>query len=399
MYRYVVERNEPLTSSTLLLTLRHADEERKIISYHSGQYAAISFLHKKRLSHARCFSIASSPTDGDALQFGIRVGGRFTRALQKATPGDTVFVRGPFGGFVIDETRHRDVILIAGGIGITPFMSMLRTLRATQYPHAVHLLYGVQSQDDIAFIDELRAMVASWPQLHMVLGVSHGDIDKVADMHAAQGRIDASMLHEALEGRPAEKTVFICGPPSFMQSMVESAKIRGVPNAQIITEAFKQGSHRQTGKVVSWPRNMYVLGGLGMAVGAFAILINDIISNLPKTPFSAGAANQQLHASSKRATDLDALVNSFPAEVASQKSNSPGAALAMGSGTDEQSAAANAPTTSTTQNAPVSQAPAPSSTTSNTTAPPATASPPPSQPATPPQPVCTTSQSGVTTCV
>lgn len=395
MYRFIIERIDQLTPGIIGLTLRYGPGETKILGFHPGQYAAISFTRRGHISHARCFSIASSPTNLETIQFGIRVGGHFTSALSKAKPGDTVYVRGPYGGFVFDPAFHEEAIFAAGGIGITPFMSMLRYLHATQYPHTLHLLYGIQSQDDIPFFDELSAIDKDMPNLHITYAVSHGAVDKLVGLHAVQGRVDGALLHEALENRPAEKTVFICGPPPFMNSLTEAAKIRGVPSSSIITEAFKQGPNRQTGKVVSWPRNMYILGGLGVAIGGFAIMVGDIISNLPKVPFTTASAKRQLHSGSQRANDLDSLVNSFPSEDQTDKADSPAVTSALQAATPTQTPT----TTSTASTTRTTSTSSPAPTSSGTTSTPTPAPTPAPAPAPKPAPVCTTTQSGVTTCV
>ena len=388
MYKCIIEQNEQLTPTTQLLTLRYAEDESKILGYHSGQYAAISFRHKGRLSHARCFSIASSPSDLDILQFGIRVQGRFTRAIRKLEPGERIDIRGPYGGFVLAPGSQKDLIFAAGGIGITPLMSMLRYLKATNFPYHVRLLYGVQSQDDIPFIDELRQMAQAMPNLHITYAVSKGDITTLAGLDVVQSRVDGALLHDAIAGQPQNKTLYICGPPPFMNSLVEAAKVRGIPKNQIITEAFKQGPARQTGKVISWPRNMYVLGGLGVVVGAFAVMVGDIVHNLPKAQFiNASLAQRQLRTGNQRSSDLDALVNTFADEDETGKTDSPAATNALNAvaAADAANAAATAANNTAT--------PTPTTTTKLATPTPAPA------PAPAPAPKCTTTQSGVTTCI
>lgn len=397
MYKFVVARNEQLTPGVLLLTLAYAPHESKVFGFHPGQYAAISFGSGLRRSHARCFSIASSPLDQGYIQFGIRVGGAFTHALQQVQPGELVEVRGPFGGFVVDPQHHRELVLIAGGIGITPFMSMLRFIRAASYPYSVRVLYGVQDQHDIPFYDELARIAGEVPNITITFAVSRGNIDALHEQHVVQGRVDGALLHEALEGRAQDKTVFICGPPPMMKSMVEAAAIRGVPENNIITEAFKQGKHRQTGKIVSWPRNMYIMGGVGVALGAFVISVIDIVDNLPSAHLTnATEAQKQLETPTSRSSDLDTLVNTFAAEANDTKTASPT--------TIEAQAASTQTTTSSPTQTPTTTTATPTTTTSTAATPTTTPTPAPAPDPTPapapaPTPVCTTSQSGVTTCV
>ncbi len=390
MYRYVVVSNEPLSPTTLLLTLRPSEETRYPIGYYPGQYAAISFRKGLRISPARCFSLTSSPHDMSFIQFSIRVGGKFTHKLQTVLPGEIVDVRGPYGGFVINPEIHKELIFAAGGIGIAPFMSMLRHAAAVHDSRPITLLYGVQSQDDIPFFDEIKKLEDQIANLNVTFVVGKGETDKLHGQHVATGFINDELLVKALDGRPMDRSVFICGPPPFMNALIAASKRQGISQEQLVTEAFKQGHHRQTGKIVSWPRNMYVLGTLSMSLGALALLVGDIIKNLPSTPLlkAKDAQHQLTGGATARDSDLDALVNSFAYKVESGKTVSPNATSAINDAKNPETVVVQSGTpTPTTQN-PQSTTPtytAPTPTTTTTTAPAA--------------PKCTTTQSGVTTCI
>lgn len=391
MYRYTIKSNEWLTPGIILLTLQRDPRDHKVIGYIPGQYAAIAYTHEGRPSYARCFSITSSPTEPDMLQFSIRVQGRFTRALSQIEAGNTIAVRGPFGGFVLDPTKHAEVIFIAGGIGIAPFMSMLRHMHATNYPHTVRLLYSVHEQADIAFVDELRTLERSMPNLHIVYAVSKGETDTLAGQEVIRGRLDATMLNTAIDARPDEKTIFICGPPTFMNSMVDLSRRLSVPSASIVTEAFNQGNSKQTGKVLSWPRNMYILGSLGVAAGAFVIMVSDIIKHLPTTPLvDTASARSELRSKNNRESDIDDLIRTFLSNLSDGREDSPSASQATNAANAASTASTpTSSTSSTTQKATTTTSSTSASTpTTSTTTTPAPA----------PKPVCTTSASGVTTC-
>jgi len=393
MYRYTIKSNEWLTPGIILLTLQRDPKDRKVIGYIPGQYAAIAYTHDGRPSYARCFSITSSPTDPGVLQFSIRVQGRFTRALSQIEAGNPIVVRGAYGGFVLDPSKHAEVIFIAGGIGIAPFMSMLRHMSATNYSHKVSLLYSVHEQTDIAFVDELRTLERAMPNLHIVYAVSKGDTDTLAGQEVMQGRLDATTLNTAIDGRPDEKTIFICGPPAFMKSMVDLSRRLSVPSSSIITEAFNQGNIKQTGKVLSWPRNMYILGSLGVAAGAFAIMVSDIIKHLPTTPLvDATSARSELHSKSNRESDIDDLIRKFLSNLGDGREDSPTASQAVTAANAANTASTPTNTTSTSTQKAASTTPATSTSTPTTTTT-STTTPKPA-----PKPVCTTSASGVTTC-
>lgn len=372
MHRYRVIANERLTASTIRLTLEPDVKNTRRFDFSPGQYAAISFVRRGRPSVARCFSIVSSPTDNGRLQFSMRTRGRFTSALANVNVGDRVTVRGPYGGFVFEPEHHGDSIFIAGGIGITPFMSMLAYAADTASSRRISLIYGVQSQDDIPFHNELDTLMQRNPNLSVTYAVGAGPVDTIQSGRVVEGRVTPNLLIEQLSD--CHKTIFICGPPPFMNGMIHALSAQGIARSRIITEAFNQGSHRQTGKVASWPQNMYTLGALGVGIGAFAIMVSEIVKSLPNVPLtSEEAQTMPLMTSGQREKDLDTLVNGLKDNTGRPNSPSVVTALAATPSSPSSSSVATQQQTVT----PVISTPAPVVV----------------------QPKCTTSQSGVTTCV
>lgn len=394
MYTYFVQSVEQITSSTLLLTLEKSSEESHIFSFQPGQYAAISFMRKGRPSAARCFSVVSSPTDQNILQFSMRTRGRYTSALTKLKKGDQVSVRGPFGGFVFDTERDQNAVFIAGGIGITPFMSMMQFATKLEIKNDITLIYGVASQDDIPFKEMLDEMEAKNPHLKIVYVVGGGPTNKLPHKTVATGFINADILDLYAE-HYTEATYFICGPPPLMNGLVKVLQAKNVPKYRLITEAFAQGSHRQTGKVHSWPQNMYILSGVGIAMGSFAVMVADMVNSLPQTNLVKGdGAIDLLSDQTDREKDLDALVNNLP-RLKEKKTNSKAVAKALRDARKKSSSNSGssdpvyyyAPSTSASSSSGGSSSGGSSSSGGGS-----------STPAPTPDPVCTTSQSGVTTC-
>lgn len=375
MHPYFVQSAEKITPSTLLLTLERDHDETRLFSFQPGQYAAIN-IRRKRPSVARCFSVVSSPTNPDILQFSMRVRGKFTTNLATLKPGDEVDVRGPYGGFILDSARDHSAVLLAGGIGITPFMSMIKYATTVRLATPLTLVYSVASQDDVPFLDTLRTLSAANHNLRVVFVVGKGDTDKLADFPVTQGFVTPEILDAVSEHHYGNTTFFICGPPPFMNAAIKTLHAKGTPQERIITEAFSQGSHRQTGKIISWPKNMYALGGVGFALSAIAIAGVDIMKTLPNISFSdTKTLSQPLTSSTSRENDLDDLISQYESNL-HERSDSPKTQQA-------KDAASESITETTTTPQPTQTAPPPSTTT----------------PAPAPAPVCTTTQSGVTTCV
>ncbi len=385
MHKYHVTSADQVTDSTVVLNLEPASV-RKPFLFSPGQYAAISFYHKGRPTPARCFSIASSPTDQDTLRFGMRTKGRFTKSVANLKPGDVVKVRGPYGGFVLDIAGNDDVVFLAGGIGITPFMSMLSYATHVQASTRIVLFYSCQTQDDIPFLDELRSYEQNNPNIKVIFVVGHGDINQLIGLSAATGQLTPDLIDSVLTGGYENRTFYTCGPPPYMNAMVKTLKKKGVKQNHIITEAFAQGSQLQTGKVQSWPYNIYVISTASLILGSLAVTISDMLKTLPpQTLLNSANLAPTLTSSNSRQRDLDTLVNSLPplatnapataAEQASEQAAQNDAAASAAAAT--AAASATTPAASVAPAPVVVQAPAPA----------------------PVQKTCTTTQSGVTTCV
>ncbi len=288
------------------------DETERPLAFQPGQYAAISYERRGKPSVARCFSIVSSPTDQHLLQFSMRVRGRFTTALSNLQKGDLVDVTGPFGGFVFDTTNDKKAVFMAGGIGITPFVSMLRYLSVLQADNDVTLLYSCATQDDVPFGDELLQIQAANPNLKVIFVVGKGPIDQLPSGHAESGYITAVLLDKVTGKNYIDRRFFICGPPFFMKPMAGLLAKQGALKSSILTEAFTQSSPKQTSILRSWPANVYALGAVGLALGSFVVMASDLLRALPPTTALRPTKNAPYLVTNAREQQLDQLVNSIP---------------------------------------------------------------------------------------
>ena len=311
MLTYSVQESKKITESTLLLTLQR-DESERPIAFQPGQYAAISFERRGKPSPARCFSIVSSPTDQHMLQFSMRVRGRFTTSLSKLQPGDLVDIGGPYGGFVFDTTRDKKAVFLAGGIGITPFMSMMRYLDTLKAENDVTLLYSCATQDDVPFGDELMDIQKRHPNLKVMFVVGNGATDKLPQDQVATGRISPELLDKVTANDYKGQKFFICGPPVFMKAMVGVLSRQGAPQGNILTEAFTQSSPKQTSILRSWPANVYALGAIGLLLGSLVIMVSDLLKALPPTTSLKPTKTAPFLITNARQQQLDQLVNTIP---------------------------------------------------------------------------------------
>jgi uncharacterized protein len=178
-----------------------------------------------------------APTDAPGLPPGLS-SSHFHDQVQVGT---VLRVKAPAGHFHIDPDPNLPVVLIGGGIGITPMMSMLRWCQALQPQRAVHLYYGVRCSAEQAFKAQLEALAAAHPALRLNIVYSRpGAQDQQGRDHQHTGHVDVELLRRTLpQGRHA---FYVCGPPLMMQSLVPALAAWGVPLADLHHEAFGPAS-------------------------------------------------------------------------------------------------------------------------------------------------------------
>jgi len=227
-----------LSSHNVLHLVVKPKHKRDLIDYTPGQYAALGFKKNGKPSPMRCFSIVSSPNNIGFLEFAIKVEGDFTKSLTKLEINDSVFIHGPFGDFVIDEQFDRNIILLAAGIGVTPFVSMLRYANESKQPNNFTLLYSSQYQSGIALHNEIRSLEAANPKFKAAYFITKGEIDELHDHHALKGRITEERLNKITDGQYNRYSFFICGPGRFIEEMRSILERNGTDDHRIVTEDF-----------------------------------------------------------------------------------------------------------------------------------------------------------------
>jgi ferredoxin-NADP reductase len=199
-------------------------------------------------SITRCYSLSDSPVashyrvtikrvPAPAEPPGLLPGASSNYFHDHVHTGDTLQVRAPAGHFHLDAAAETPVVLIAGGIGITPMLSMLRWCAQHQPGRAVHLYYGVRNSAEQAYkavLEELAATLAPF-KLHMVYSRPLPDDAKPRDYQHA-GHINLDLLKSTLPHGPHQ--FYLCGPSALLESVVPALVQWGVAPADIHFEAF-----------------------------------------------------------------------------------------------------------------------------------------------------------------
>lgn len=179
------------------------------------------------------FSFSSSASETRRVEFGVKQLGDFTRALAGTRPGTLAYLDGPHGAFGIDRYPTAGYVFIAGGIGITPLLSCLRTMADRGDRRPVLLLYAVRDWDSATFREALDELTA-----RLDLEVVHVIEEPHDGWDGERGFIDADLLARRLPDEQLTRDFLVCGPPPMMQAVRAALHERGVPDRHIQSERF-----------------------------------------------------------------------------------------------------------------------------------------------------------------
>lgn len=185
-------------------------------------------------SHA--FSIVSAPHESD-LAIATRMRDTpFKRALGQLPIGAEIKIDGPFGELCLRDGPEHAAVFIAGGIGITPFMSMLRHAAQTQSRQPLCLVYSNHQPEDAAFLAELRLLEAKNPQFRMFATMTRMD-GSTQPWDGRTGAIDKDWLQSLAAPLPAP-VFYVAGPPAMVGAMLQALAAAGVADEAICSETF-----------------------------------------------------------------------------------------------------------------------------------------------------------------
>lgn len=193
--------------------------------FKAGQFLIISF--NSNFSESHPFSISSSPLDG-VLEISTRKLGPFTTKLHSAPLGSNMWIKGPYGVFTIQDSKS-EIILIAGGVGITPFLSMLRYETHSKLKRDITLVYSVRETGDFLEKKTLEKLAISNKRLHLMYLIS-GEAPQGWD--GLVGRVDKNFLSQKFTSF-SDKIVYLCGPPPMVASLKEALASLGLPNENL----------------------------------------------------------------------------------------------------------------------------------------------------------------------
>jgi predicted ferric reductase len=228
---YIIEDIAKERGKSWTLTLR--PEGHKGINFHPGQFAWLTIGKSPFSIREHPFSFSSSAMDTGKIQMTVKELGDFTSRIGEIPHGTRAYIEGPYGNFTIDRHPEPGYVFIVGGVGITPIMSMLRTLADRHDRRPLLLIYGSKTWEDTTFreeIDEIKNRLNL--QVVYVIGKPS------AEWNGETGMVTADIIARYLSDDRMEREYFICGPEPMQRAVKEALEKLGLPLERVQSESF-----------------------------------------------------------------------------------------------------------------------------------------------------------------
>lgn len=231
--RAEVQSVESLTRDIRLVRLRvHEPDD---FAFVPGQYVDLWVPGSREAR--RSFSMANLP-GGSSVELMIKCypGGRFSGLLEESIHrGDELSFTGPYGAFHLRRSR-RGVLMLAGGSGMAPILSLLRELAAEKSERAVRFFYGARTRDDLFYLDEIASLGAQLPDFRFTPVLSEADSDDVGE--TARGFVHEAAGEYLATGELEDFDAYMCGPVAMIDAATEMLTDLGLDDSRIYYDKF-----------------------------------------------------------------------------------------------------------------------------------------------------------------
>jgi propane monooxygenase reductase subunit len=232
-----VEAVESLTHDIRRLVLKLPDP----LVFSAGQYMDISIPGAD--GEHRSFSMANTPGQPDRLEFMIKLyeGGHFSGLLARSANGNGIKVgdalrcKGPYGVFTLRDSSPRRLVFIAGGAGMAPIMSLLRSMEEKGSQRPATFYYGARTAGDLFVLEELERLAGTLPDLTFVPALS----DSAEGWDGEAGLI--TDVVDRMEDDLTDVDAYLCGPPPMVDAAIALLERRGCPESRIYFDKFTTG--------------------------------------------------------------------------------------------------------------------------------------------------------------
>lgn len=216
-------------------SIRLVDERPGSFRFRAGQFAWFTLDRSPFSVVEHPFSIASAPTDLPKLELVVKEAGDFTSRLDRLRVGGRAHLDGPHGNFTLEGRTGDGLVLIAGGVGIAPMLSLLRQAAAERDPRPWLLLYGNRHPGQMVHGPELESLRG-----RLDLEIVHVVSEPPPGWAGEVGRFDRAFLarHVRLPQMKG-RLFFVCGPPAMIDTVERALVELGVPLGRIVVERFR----------------------------------------------------------------------------------------------------------------------------------------------------------------
>lgn len=250
--RLLLKIAEVINETPSTRTLRFVSRETILPPFQAGQYINLC-VDLGGVQTSRPYSISSSPRQTAYYDITIRKiknGLVSNYLLDRCQPGDLLESSGPAGNFYYNPLFHgKELVYIAGGSGITPFMSMIREVCDLGLDRKIHLFYGSQTVEELIFHAELKERAARHANFCYYPVVEN----PAASYQGLTGRLNAEIIKQQLNEQGFD-TVYLCGPRAMYDNLLPQLQAMGIPQRQIRREMFGGGA--DIASESSWPQEI-----------------------------------------------------------------------------------------------------------------------------------------------
>jgi predicted ferric reductase len=213
------------TGSIFEIYLTPADS--RVMRFIPGQFVYLTPVNgaNRKNSESHPFTISSSPDSGH-IRLTVKISGDGTGKLATLKPGSEALISGPYGAFSDRFFQTRTAVCIAGGIGITPFIPMIKRATVENPDRNIYLFHAVSHSEDMLYDPDFTDLTQKYPHFKYIPHNSK-----------LSGRLNTGILRSRIMDL-TKPVYFLCGPSGFMQGMKKSLTENGVKPADIITEEF-----------------------------------------------------------------------------------------------------------------------------------------------------------------
>tara|TARA_Y100001960_G_scaffold293198_1_gene336014 strand:+ start:1500 stop:2792 length:1293 start_codon:yes stop_codon:yes gene_type:complete len=232
-------------------------DRKALPPFEPGQFLTFQINHPDQPKPLiRCYSLSDSPNHPDYYRVTIKrvppprdkpdltpgLASNFFHDLVQE--GDILDVKAPSGHFFLDTTKQTPVVLIGGGVGLTPVLSMLNAIVESGSKRETYFFYGVTNSGDHAMREHLHKLGLEHENVHINICYSRPEAgDQLGEFYHHEGRMSVDLFREILPDQNFD--FYLCGPPPMMTSVVESLEEWGVPENRVNFEAFGPASVRK----------------------------------------------------------------------------------------------------------------------------------------------------------